>query len=199
MLAKVIIPETGRPETYGRVPAGANQDDVNLVAAIARGALEGLQLALAVGAVLVVFFGLMTLLNGLLSAVRDATGLNWLPRGLEDVLAVIFAPISWLLGVPWKDAPAVGNLLGTRMVLNEFVSYLRLGEIKQSLEPRSFIIAAYALCGFANFGSIGVQVAGLGSLIPERRNDLARLGLRAMLAATLANFLTAAVAGLLIV
>jgi CNT family concentrative nucleoside transporter len=198
MLAKIIIPETGQPETYGRVPSDANQGDVNLVAAIARGALEGLQLALAVGAVLVVFFGLMTLLNGLLSAVRDATGMSWLPKGLEDVLEVVFAPISWLLGVPWKDAPAVGNLLGTRMVLNEFVSYVRLGEIRQSLEPRSFIIAGYALCGFANFGSIGVQVAGLGSLIPERRNDMARLGLRAMLAATLANFLTAAIAGLLI-
>jgi CNT family concentrative nucleoside transporter len=198
MLAKIIIPETGQPETYGRVPSDANQGDVNLVAAIARGALEGLQLALAVGAVLVVFFGLMTLLNGLLSAVRDATGMSWLPKGLEDVLEVVFAPISWLLGVPWKDAPAVGNLLGTRMVLNEFVSYVRLGEIRQNLEPRSFIIAGYALCGFANFGSIGVQVAGLGSLIPERRNDMARLGLRAMLAATLANFLTAAIAGLLI-
>lgn len=198
MLAKIIVPETGHPETYGRIPSDANQNDVNLFDAIARGAIEGLHLALAVGAVLIVFFGLVTVLNGLLTSLRDATGLVWLPRGLEDVLGVIFAPISWLLGVPWKDAPAVGNLLGTRMVMNEFVSYVRLGEVKQTLDQRSFTIAAYALCGFANFGSIGVQVAGLGSLIPERRADLARLGVRAMLAATLANFLTAAIAGLLI-
>jgi CNT family concentrative nucleoside transporter len=197
MLAKIIVPETGRPETYGRIPHEENQNDVNIVDAIARGAIEGLHLALAVGAVLVVFVGLVAVANGLLAWLRQASGITWLPGGLEDIFGFVFAPVSWLLGVPWKDASLVGNLLGTRMVLNEFVAFVRLGEVKQSLQPHSFTIAAYALCGFANFGSIGVQVAGLGSLIPERRADLARIGPRAMLAGTLANFLTAAVAGLL--
>jgi CNT family concentrative nucleoside transporter len=198
MLAKIIVPETGRPETYGRLPDDVKQTDVNIIDAIARGATEGLYLALAVGAVLIVFVGLVAVVNGIFSSLREATGIGWLPNGLEDVFGIVFAPISWLLGIPWKDAFTVGNLLGTRMVLNEFVAYVRLGEVQQSLDPRSFTIAAYALCGFANFGSIGVQVAGLGSLIPERRSDLARIGPRAMLAATLANFLTASIAGLLI-
>jgi CNT family concentrative nucleoside transporter len=198
MLAKIIVPETERPETYGRIPGDVKQSDVNIIDAIARGASEGLYLALAVGAVLIVFVGLVAVVNGIFSSVREATGIGWLPNGLEDVFGIVFAPISWLLGIPWKDAFTVGNLLGTRMVLNEFVAYVRLGEVQQTLDPRSFTIAAYALCGFANFGSIGVQVAGLGSLIPERRSDLARIGPRAMLAATLANFLTASVAGLLI-
>jgi concentrative nucleoside transporter, CNT family len=197
MLAKIMVPETGQPETYGRIPDDVKQNDVNLIDAIARGASEGLYLALAVGAVLIVFVGLVAVANGLLASLREATGFVWIPAGLEDIFGFVFAPISWLLGVPWKDAAVVGNLLGTRMVLNEFVAYVRLGEVKQALDPHSFTIAAYALCGFANFGSIGVQVAGLGSLIPERRPDLARLGPRAMLAGTLANFLTAAVAGLL--
>jgi CNT family concentrative nucleoside transporter len=197
MLAKIIVPETGRPETYGRIPDDVKQNDVNLFDAIARGAIEGLYLALAVGAVLIVFLGLVAVVNGLLTSLREASGLAWLPGGLEDIFGLVFAPISWLLGVAWKDAIVVGNLLGTRMVLNEFVAFVRLGEVKQALDPHSFTIAAYALCGFANFGSIGVQVAGLGSLIPERRSDLARLGPKAMLAGTLANFLTAAVAGLL--
>jgi CNT family concentrative nucleoside transporter len=198
MLAKVVVPETGTPETYGRVPRDAAQQDVNVIDAAARGASEGLYLALAVGAVLVVFVGLVAVVYGLIGWVRDASGLTWLPAGLEGFLGIFFAPVAWILGVPWRDASAVGDLLGTRMALNEFVAYVRLGEIKAALDPRSFTIASYALCGFANFGSIGVQVAGLGSLIPERRHDLARLGVRAMLTATLANFLTAAVAGLLL-
>jgi CNT family concentrative nucleoside transporter len=197
MLAKVIVPETGRPETYGRIPDDTKQQDVNIIDAIARGAIEGLYLALSVGAVLIVFVGLMAVVNGIFSFVRETTGIGWLPNSLEDVFGIVFAPISWLLGVSWSDAPAIGNLLGTRMVLNEFVAYVRLGEIKQTLDPHSFTIAAYALCGFANFGSIGVQVAALSTLIPERRRDLARLGPLAMLAGTLANFLTAAIAGLL--
>jgi CNT family concentrative nucleoside transporter len=198
MLAKIIIPETGRPETLGRVPSDVKQEDVNIVDAIARGAIEGLYLALSVGAVLIAFVGLVAVVDGIFSSLREATGAGWFPNSLGDVFGVAFAPISWLLGVAWKDAPTVGNLLGTRMVINEFVAYVRLGEIKQTLDPHSFTIAAYALCGFANFGSIGVQVAALGTLIPERRRDLARIGPRAMLAATLANFLTAAIAGLLI-
>jgi len=114
------------------------------------------------------------------------------------MLGPLFAPVAWLLGVPWVDAGAVGNLLGTRMVLNEFIGFAALNEMKATLDPKSFLIAGYALCGFANFGSIGIQVGGIGSLVPERRGELAQLGFRAMLAGTLANFLTAAIAGLLV-
>ena len=116
---------------------------------------------------------------------------------LVPILGAIFAPIAWLLGVPWSDAGTIGNLLGTRMVLNEFVAYAQLGPMKESLDPKSFLVASYALCGFANFGSIGIQVGGIGSLIPDRRSELAKLGLRAMFAATLANFMTACIAGLI--
>jgi CNT family concentrative nucleoside transporter len=110
----------------------------------------------------------------------------------------VFAPVAWAMGVPWQDAGAIGNLLGTRMVINEFVAYQQLGELKAALDPRSFTIATFALCGFANFGSIGIQIGGIGALAPERRHDLARLGLRAMVAGTLANFISATIAGFLL-
>ena len=111
----------------------------------------------------------------------------------------VFAPIAWAMGVPWRDAPVIGNLLGTRMALNEFVAYAQLGAAcKASLDPKSFTIATFALCGFANFSSIGIQIGGIGALAPTRRHDLARLGFRAMLAGTLANFVTATIAGFLL-
>jgi CNT family concentrative nucleoside transporter len=197
MLAKIIVPETEHPVTYGRVPDDLENPDVNLIDAAARGASEGLYLALNVGAVLIAFIALIALTNGLLGFARGFAVLAWLPEGLQGIFGLVFAPAAWLLGVPWKDASVVGNLLGTRMVLNEFVAYAQLGEIKASLDPKSFLIAGYALCGFANFGSIGIQVGGIGSLVPERRQNLARLGLRAMIAATFANFMTACIAGLL--
>src|SRR5262249_42121784 len=117
---------------------------------------------------------------------------------MQQIFGWVFAPIAWSLGVPWRDAGTVGNLLGTRMVLNEFVAYSQLGPLKSSLDPKSFTIATYALCGFANFSSIGIQIGGIGALAPERRHDLARLGVRAMLAGTFANFLTATIAGMLL-
>ncbi len=199
MLAKIMVPETERPETLGRVPGDAASGDVNLIDAATRGASEGLYLALNVGAVLIAFIALIALTNGLLGFARQYPMLAWLPEGLQGIFGFFFAPVAWLLGVPWKDAAIVGNLLGTRMVLNEFVSYAQLGQIKTSLDAKSFLVAGYALCGFANFASIGIQVGGIGSLVPERRPDLARLGLRAMLAATLANFMTACIAGFLAV
>ena len=146
---------------------------------------------------LVAFVGLIALLNGMLGGVKDLLGFAWFPGSLETILGWVFAPIAFLLGVPWQDAPAVGNLLGMRMVLNEFLAYIELGKIQSQLQPHSTLIASYALCGFANLGSIGVQVGGVGSLIPDRRSELAQLGFRAMFAGTLANFLTAAIAGLL--
>jgi len=197
MLAKIMVPETGEPETRGTVPMEAGDDDKNLIDAAARGAGEGLYLALQVGAMLVAFVGLVALVNGIMGGIRDASGLLWLPANLQTILGDLFAPIAFLLGVHWGDALAVGNLLGLRMVLNEFLAYVELAALRDSLEPRSFLIAGYALCGFANFGSIGVQVGGLGSLIPKRRGELAELGLLAMTAGMMANFLTASLAGLL--
>ena len=197
MLAKMFVPETETPKTAGRVTIEIEKTDVNLIDAASRGAGEGLHLALNIGAMLIAFIALIALVNGILGAVHSY--LAWFPGNLQTVFGWIFALVAWLLGVSWKDAFAIGNLLGTRLVLNEFVAYTQLGPIKQSLDPRSFVIATYALCGFANFSSIGIQIGGIGSLAPERKHDLARLGLRAVLAGTLANFMSAAIAGILLV
>jgi CNT family concentrative nucleoside transporter len=189
MMAKLFVPETGQPETSGTVKLEVEESDVNVIDAIGRGTGEGLRLALNVGAMLISFLALIALVNALLGLV----GLS-----MQQIFGWIFAPIAWSLGVPWRDAPTIGNLLGTRMVLNEFVAYSQLGPLKESLDPKSFTIATYALCGFANFSSIGIQIGGIGALAPERRHDLARLGVRAMLAGTLANFVTATIAGMLL-
>jgi len=122
----------------------------------------------------------------------------WFPYSLEQVFGWVMAPVAWLIGIRWHDAAAIGNLLGTRMVLNEFIAFAKLGTIKSGLDPRSFTIATFALCGFANFSSIGIQIGGIGALAPNRRGDLARLGLRAMFAGTMANLMSASIAGILI-
>jgi CNT family concentrative nucleoside transporter len=144
----------------------------------------------------VAFIALVAMVNGMFGYVHGL--MAWFPASLDILLGWIFRPIAWAMGVTWKDSLTVGNLLGTRMVLNEFVAYSQLGPLKAMLDPRSFTIATFALCGFANFSSIGMQIGGIGALAPERRHDLARLGLRAMLAGTLANFLTATIAGMLL-
>jgi concentrative nucleoside transporter, CNT family len=189
LLAKMLVPETEQPETAGTVRLVVPRTDANVIGAAARGTGEGLNLALNVGAMLISFLALVALVNALLGIV----GLK-----LETLLGYVFGPMALIMGVPAKDALTVGNLLGTRMVLNELIAYSQLGPLKASLDPRSFTIATYALCGFANFGSIGIQIGGIGALAPERRNDLARLGLRALLAGTFANFMTACIAGLLL-
>jgi CNT family concentrative nucleoside transporter len=189
LLAKLFVPETEKPETAGTVKLEIPQTDANLVGAAARGTGEGLHLALNVAAMLISFLALVALVNGLLGVV----GLK-----LETLLGYAFMPLALAMGVPWKDAFVIGDLLGTRMVLNEFIAYSRLGPLKESLDPRSFTIATYALCGFANFGSIGIQIGGIGALAPERKDDLARLGFRALIAGTLANFMTACIAGMLL-
>jgi CNT family concentrative nucleoside transporter len=189
MMAKIFVPETEQPETMGTVKLKLERTDVNVIDAAGRGTSEGLSLALNVGAMLISFLALIALLNFLLGLV----GLS-----LQQIFGWIFAPIAWSMGVPWQDAPTIGNLLGTRMALNELVAYSQLGPLKASLDPRSFTIATFALCGFANFSSIGIQIGGIGALAPTRRHDLARLGLRAMLAGTLANFVTATIAGFLL-
>ncbi len=189
MMAKIFVPETEEPETMGTVKLKVERTDVNVIDAAGRGTSEGLALALNVGAMLISFLALIALVNALLGLV----GLS-----LPQIFGWVFAPIAWSMGVPWQDAPVVGNLLGTRMALNEFVAYAELGSLKATLDPRSFTIATFALCGFANFSSIGIQIGGIGALAPTRRHDLARLGLRAMLAGTLANFVTATIAGFLL-
>jgi CNT family concentrative nucleoside transporter len=189
LLAKMLVPETGQPETAGTVRLVVPRTDANIIGAAARGTGEGLNLALNVGAMLISFLALVGLVNGILGI------FGW---QLETLLGYVFGPLALAMGVPAKDALTVGNLLGTRMVLNELIAYSQLGPLKSSLDPRSFTIATYALCGFANFGSIGIQIGGIGALAPERRNDLARLGLRALLAGTFANFMTACIAGLLL-
>jgi CNT family concentrative nucleoside transporter len=189
MMAKIFVPETEVPETMGAVTLKHDKTDVNIIDAAGRGTSEGLMLALNVGAMLISFLALIALLN----AILGLAGLS-----LQQIFGWVFAPIAWSMGVPWQDAPVIGNLLGTRMVLNEFVAYSQLGPMKATLDPRSFTIATFALCGFANFASIGMQVGGIGALAPSRRSDLARLGFRAMLAGTLANFVTATIAGFLL-
>jgi CNT family concentrative nucleoside transporter len=189
MMAKIFVPETQVPETMGTVRLEIERTDVNVIDAAGRGTGEGLMLALNVGAMLISFLALTALVNALLGLV----GLS-----LQQIFGWAFAPIAWAMGVPWRDAPIIGNLLGTRMALNEFVAYSQLGPMKASLDPRSFTIATFALCGFANFSSIGIQIGGIGALAPSRRHDLARLGFRAMLAGTLANFVTATIAGFLL-
>ncbi len=189
MMAKMFVPETQVPETSGTVRLEVERIDVNVIDAAGRGTGEGLLLALNVGAMLISFLALIALLNALLGVVH---------LSLQQIFGWVFAPVAWAMGVPWRDAPTIGNLLGTRMALNEFVAYSQLGPMKPVLDPRSFTIATFALCGFANFSSIGIQIGGIGSLAPTRRHDLARLGLRAMLAGTLANFITATIAGFLL-
>ena len=202
MMAKIFVPETEVPETMGTVKLRIERTDVNVIDAAGRGTGEGLALALNVGAMLISFLALIALVNALLGAA--GSGLAYLGvTGARDlslamVFGWVFSPIAWAMGVPWRDATEVGSLLGTRMTINEFVAYARLGSLSGSLDPKSFTIATFALCGFANFSSIGIQIGGIGALAPTRRHDLARLGFRAMIAGTLANFVTATIAGFLL-
>jgi CNT family concentrative nucleoside transporter len=185
MLAKIFVPETEKPVTAGKVELKIEKTGVNIIDAAARGAGDGVHLVLNIAAMLIAFLALIAMLNGILS---------WAHTSLEQVFGVIFSPIAWLMGVPWKDAGAIGNLLGTRLALNEFVAFLKLGPLEKSLDPRSFVIATYALCGFANFSSIAIQIGGIGALAPRRKSDVARLGLRAVAAGTMANFMSACIA-----
>jgi concentrative nucleoside transporter, CNT family len=189
LLSKMLIPETGKPETLGNSRPDTLKPDANLLDAASRGTREGLQLALNIAAMLISFLAIIALIN---------KGLSYADTSLQQIFGWALSPVAWLLGVRWSDCPAVGGLLGTRTVLNELIAYGQLKDLKASLDPRSFTIATYALCGFANFSSIGIQLGGIGALAPERRVDLARLGFRALLAGTLANFLSACIAGILL-
>ena len=204
LIAKVLVPETERPLTAGTVKIDVAELEgrpVNVLDAATKGTTDGLFLALNVAAMLISFLAIIALLNGILGGTHNflaAHGFRWFPSKLESILGVIFAPVAWLIGIPWHDCTAIGNLLGTRMVLNELVAYTMLTAQKAALEPRSFTIATFALCGFANVGSIGIVIGGLSSLAPTRRHDLAKLGFKAMLAGTMANLMSASIVGLLI-
>jgi CNT family concentrative nucleoside transporter len=189
MMAKLLEPETEAPETAGEVKVDIPTHDANVLDAAARGAFEGGQLAFNVAVMLIAFIALIYLINGVMQAIHPGFS-------LEVVLGTVFKPFAYLMGVPWIEAGQVGSLLGKRMVVNEFVAFLDLGAMTD-LSTKARLVSTFALCGFANFSSIAIQVGGIGALVPERRGDLARLGLRAMLAGTLANFLSACIAGIL--
>jgi len=200
LMAKMLVPETEVPRTAGRVVMSEEEVELekkeNLLGAIARGTTDGLSMALNIAAMLISFLALIALLDGLMGGIH--AHLHWFPASLESVLGVLFAPIAWVIGIPWHDCTIIGNLLGVRMVLNELVAYSMLGSQKAMLDPRSFTIATFALCGFANFSSIGIQMGGIGALAPNKKSELARLGLRAMLAGTMANLMSASIAGMLL-
>jgi CNT family concentrative nucleoside transporter len=196
MLSKMFVPEVDTPVTAGTVKVEVEKQGVNVIDAAARGAGDGLQLALNIAGMLIAFLALIAMLNGGLALVHSWA--HWVPPSMQKILAIIFAPIAWCLGVAWNDCATVGNLLGTRMVLNEFVAFVDLGKVGATLQHRSFIIATFALCGFANLSSIAIQIGGIGALAPSRKSDLARLGLKAMFVGTLANFMSACIAGILL-
>ena len=200
VMAKMLVPETEQAKTAGRVVMSTEEEEAekkeNLIGAIARGTTDGLHLALNIAAMLISFLALIALVDGIFGGIHHWIG--WFPESLEKVLGVIFAPIAWLIGVPRQDCSTIGSFLGTRMVANELVAYKMLGAAQKALDPRSFTIATFALCGFANLSSIGIQIGGIGALAPNKRGELARLGVRAMLAGTMANLMSASIAGMLL-
>jgi concentrative nucleoside transporter, CNT family len=207
VISKMLVPETEQPVTAGRVhldesaEVPSDEPGGNLLDAITRGATDGLHLALNVAAMLIAFLALVALADGIFAAAHGwagRIGVPWFPSSLEELFGWAFAPVAWLIGIPSADCITVGNLLGTRMVLNEFVAYSKLGTLKGQMDPRSFTIATFALCGFANLGSIGIQIGGLSALAPNKRHQLAELGFRAMLAGTMANLLSASIVGVLL-
>lgn len=214
LIAKMLVPETEVPQTQGTTKIRTELiDDANIIDAAARGAMEGLHLALNVGAMLLTFIALIAMLNAMLAGFGNLIGFpawgsdlvpsllaqNGAPQlSLQIILGWLFAPLAWLMGIPWHEAPVIGALLGERTALNEFVAYLHLAELGDKISSRSFVITSYALCGFANFSSIAIQVGGIGAMAPNRRKDLAQLGMRSILGGTLATFLTACFAGLVL-
>lgn len=209
LVAKMLVPETEVPATAGTVvmPPSEEHKDENFVGAIARGTIDGGQLAFNVAIMLIAFVALVGLANAVMLGISNSLwGIHMpftrhgipFPHSLNNVLGVVGAPVAWLIGIPWHECKVVGNLLGTRTMINEFLAFNELGKIKSVLSPRTFSIATFALCGFANVGSIGMQIGGIGALAPTRRNDLARLGVRAMLAGTMANLMSASIVSMLI-
>ena len=200
LMAKMLVPETEQAKTAGKVVMSAEEVEAekkeNLIGAVARGTTDGLHLALNIAAMLISFLALIALIDGMMGGIH--THIAWFPESLEKTLGWIFAPIAWLIGIPRQDCSTIGSFLGTRMVANELLAYKMLGAAQKTLDPRSFTIATFALCGFANLSSIGIQIGGIGALAPNKRGELARLGVRAMLAGTMANLMSASIAGMLL-
>ena len=200
LMAKMLVPETEQARTAGKVVMSSEEEkaekEENLLGAISRGTTDGLHLALNIAAMLISFLALIALTNGIFGGIHNH--IAWFPQSLEQIFGVIFAPVAWVIGIPAHDCRIIGNLLGTRMVLNELVAFSMLGAQKAALDPRSVTIATFALCGFANLSSIGIQIGGIGALAPNKRGELARLGVRAMLAGTMANLMSASIAGMLL-
>jgi CNT family concentrative nucleoside transporter len=218
LMAKMFVPETEEPVTSPHRKTDATKDvttdakkdspvvdidaeampkDENVLGAITRGTIDGLHLALNIAAMLISFLALIALTDGIFAGIHNHM-FSWFPSSLEQVFGVIFAPIAFVIGIPWKECALVGNLLGTRMVINELVAYSMLGAQKAALDPRSFAVATFALCGFANFSSIGIQIGGISALAPNKRGELAKLGFRAMIAGTMANLMSASIVGILL-
>ena len=206
VIAKLLVPETGTPLTRGTVKMEVEKTSSNIIDAAAAGAGDGLKLALNIGAMLLAFIALIALLNAPLTWLGEVTGLAQAigkPTNLATIFGYVLAPIAWVIGTPWADATTVGSLIGQKVVINEFVAYLQLSEIIKgnvagvALSDEGRLIATYALCGFANFSSIAIQIGGIGGLAPDRRHDLAKFGLRAVLGGTIATLMTATIAGVL--
>ena len=197
LMAKMLVPETEQPLTAGRVEMPEMEKESNFLGAISRGTVDGLHLALNVGAMLISFIALLYLVNGIMGGIHNHAA--WFPGSLQQVFGWVFAPVAWIIGIPWHDCRAMGDLLGTRMVINEVVAFQKLGTLISGgqFDPRSARIATFALCGFANFSSIGIQIGGIGALAPEQRGQLAKFGIRAMLAGTMANLMSASIVGIL--
>jgi CNT family concentrative nucleoside transporter len=196
MISKMLVPETETPLTSGKVQMAKMEGDSNALGAIARGTTDGLNLAINVGAMLISFIALIYLTDGIFALVHEH--LAWFPQSLEQVLSWIFWPVAWLIGIQKADCSPIANLLGLRMVTNELIAFQRLGPMQAMLNPRSFTIATFALCGFANLSSIGIQIGGIGALAPNRKADIAKLGFRAMLAGTMANLMSASIVGIML-
>src|SRR5216683_1353551 len=176
LMAKMLVPETEKPLTAGRVEMPPMEKEANFLGAISRGTVDGLHLALNVGAMLITFLALLALINALMGGAHNwlaGHGVAEFPSSLQQIFGWIFAPVAWVIGIPWRDCATIGNLLGTRMVINEVVSFTQLGGMRATLDPRSFTIATFALCGFANFSSIGIQIGGIGALAPNQCGQLA--------------------------
>jgi CNT family concentrative nucleoside transporter len=200
LMAKMLVPETEQPLTAGRVQMPKMEKEANFLGAISRGTSDGLSLAINVGAMLISFIALLALADYMIGGTHNwllAHHFRWFPESLEQLFGWALAPVAWLIGIPWKDATTIGYLLGTRMTINEVVAFAKLGQLRSTLDPRSFTIATFALCGFANFSSIGIQIGGIGALAPEQRGQLAKFGIRAMLAGTMANLMSACIVGVL--
>jgi len=200
VLSKILIPETEDSLTKGTVKIKIEKTASNVIEATANGAADGLKLALNVAAMLLAFIALIAMIDYPLEWIGSITGINeslGKPLSLSLLLGYLMSPFAWIIGVPWQDAVTVGGLMGEKMIINEFVAYVHLGDVSSIISEKARLISTYALCGFANFSSIAIQIGGIGGIAPDRKGDLAKYGLRAVLGGTIATMMTATIAGVL--